>query len=407
MINREMSTPYLQSQYQTYGDYIYNHMLYEKGLPPAIYKIIKDPFSPSKIKPTWKPVKYVDKFKLPPKLYGKVNEYSNYIWNRFKNSNIPTNVLITGLKGTGKTETAKAIANLAVENGYPVYMVEGIEANDDLLTLLDNLDNCIIFIDEFAKIFKGPLQNKMLTMLSNLANKHKMWLLTENETYGINQFLLNRPGRIRYHIEYGKLKRDVVEEYCRDRGVNEKFLKNLLVRYENTHMFTFDQLQAIVDEHLYSPNLSLDDILEILNITGLDLDLTFKIVKVTNKKGEPIYKPEIDGLKASEIEPNVYINICKYTKNKNHEGGFCYKIVYKIQSNLLFFNPNALKAEEKIIDENKYKVIFKDEDLVIYYETTNKELEVEEIDPGLICEDNKPKVLGNKPMTSPANNPFV
>ena len=395
----------------TYGDAFYNYLLHERGMPPGIYKVVKDPVLSKGRNSVWKPVKYLDKFELPPKLYGKINEYSKYIWDRFKNSNgMSTNVLITGLKGTGKTETAKAICNLAVDNTYPVYMIEGVDADDGLLSFLDSIDNAIIFIDEFAKIFKGQLQNKMLTMLSNLANKNIMWILTENETYGINQFLLNRPGRIRYHIEYGKLKRNVVEEYCRDRGVNEKFLKDLLERYEGTTMFTFDQLKALVDEHLYAPHLSLDELLDMLNITGLEVDTKVHILKVTNKKGEPIYTPETDVIDMSEISNTTFINIYKYTKDKNHEGGHCYKLVYKIQSNLLIFNPKNINAEEKNIDDKKYKVVFKDEDLIIYYEMTNKDIVPNELDPVLICEENDPKILGgpmNPPQPATQPSPFI
>lgn len=205
-------------------------------------------------------------FKLPNKLYGNISKYASRVWSSFDRREKSLGVLLVGLKGSGKTETSKLLANIAISEGMPVIMVAEIRPDLKLIKFLSNIKNAVIFIDEYGKLFQGPLQEKSLTMFSDIVSNKKLFILTENDMYLVNRFLLNRPGRLWYKIHYGRLDESVVTEYCNDHNVNGEFLTDLLAAYKTSKEFTFDHLMALVTEHLDYPNESFKDLIEIMNV---------------------------------------------------------------------------------------------------------------------------------------------
>jgi hypothetical protein len=105
--------------------------------------------------------------------------------------------------------------------------------------------------------------------------------------------MLNRPGRVYYVFEYGKLEQDVVEAYCVSKGLTKKALEQLMYCYKTMPTFSFDILKAIVEEHKLYPNEDVEDLLEDLNIMyNKEVLYQVKVLEIknylTNEKLEPV-----------------------------------------------------------------------------------------------------------------------
>lgn len=250
------------------------------GIPvpaePGVYYVVKDK------QLGWKLERRYDRFMLPTKLYGKIVKYGEHIWNAYIRRNKTISALFTGLKGSGKTELGSYIANKAIDNGMIVVMITEIRADPELIAFISKLTNAVIFMDEFGKIFNGGMQNQILTMLNDLGNTKKLFILTENNTNMLNRFLLDRPGRIWYHVKFDRLEEDVVREYCEDMNCEKEFTEELLSRYSKSPTFVFDHLKAIVTEHLEYRDLNFSELLELMNISILEKKIKYRVISVEN-----------------------------------------------------------------------------------------------------------------------------
>jgi len=245
---------------------------------PGVYEIIQDPVSKQII-----PIYKSHKFDTPEKLYGEIKDYVNVIWKSFKRNNYKGGVILTGLMGSGKTEIGKVLSNKAIDEGMSVYLIKNIKDVDMLISILDNLDNAVLFFDEFGKNFPMEAQEKMLTILSNPTGKRRLTIITENESFRISRFIRNRPGRIRYALNFDKLPKSVVIDYCKDKNVSLEFLKEILEIYPISTDFTFDHLKALVEEHLNNPDIPTEILFKVLNIDFLKTTKYLKLKKATFK----------------------------------------------------------------------------------------------------------------------------
>ena len=156
-------------------------------------------------------------------------------------------VVFNGIKGTGKTLSAKLLCNAI---GLPVVIVQ----NDfkGLLPFLQSLNfECVVFIDEAEKTFKkGEDDDVLLRLIDGVYNaKRRLYILTTNQLT-LNENLLGRPGRIRYRFEFSNLLPQAIEEYLDDNllpeyaGLRAKILEQI----DLLEISTIDILKALVDE---------------------------------------------------------------------------------------------------------------------------------------------------------------
>ena len=134
---------------------------------------------------------YQPYFNTPPKLYGKMWERAKHFFKTYTKEVEGIGIMLTGIHGTGKTETGKVLANLVIDAGIPVVYVTNLVSDVELLNYLDSLPECCIFIDEFGKQFNINFQNKMLTLLSGVNKGKKLVLITENEINNISKYILS------------------------------------------------------------------------------------------------------------------------------------------------------------------------------------------------------------------------
>jgi hypothetical protein len=156
-------------------------------------------------------------------------------------------VIFNGLKGTGKTLSAKMLCNAL---RLPVVIVQ--YPYEGLVNFLQSLCfECVVFIDEAEKTFKkGEDDDVLLRLIDGVYNQtRKLYILTTNQLT-LNDNLLGRPGRIRYRFEFGNLLPKAVKDYIDDNLLPEYAgqRESILEQVDLLEISTIDILKALVDE---------------------------------------------------------------------------------------------------------------------------------------------------------------
>lgn len=156
-------------------------------------------------------------------------------------------VIFNGLKGTGKTLSAKLLYNAL---DLPVVIVQ--YPYEGLVNFLQSLCfECIVFIDEAEKTFKkGEDDDILLRLIDGVYNQtRKLYILTTNQLT-LNDNLLGRPGRIRYHFEFGNLLPKAINDYLDDNLLSQfaDQRRSILDQVDLLEISTIDILKALVDE---------------------------------------------------------------------------------------------------------------------------------------------------------------
>lgn len=230
---------------------------------------------------------YIDKFNFDFKLYDIDTEFINHVVRAYKDTNRTLGVLLNGIKGTGKSVTAKQIANLIdapkilINNAYP-----------GIAKFISSMSQNVVFIfDEFEKSFTsigshlsggGPTPRKynddceedkstsLLDVMDGVhsTNSRHMFIMTTNELR-INDNFKNRPGRFRYLRTYGNLKPNIVMNYLNENLTNKKRATEVFNLIKELEIITIDIVRAICDEiNLY--DVSIETLCSYMNIKRAD-----------------------------------------------------------------------------------------------------------------------------------------
>jgi hypothetical protein len=262
----------------------------------------------------------VEPFRMPDKVYGDCLRNADRIVNTFTRRDGNTGVLLTGEKGSGKTLLARQIA---IQSGLPVIIVNSDHSGDNFNSFLSSITQpCIVFLDEFEKTYNRESQEKILTLLDGTYQSRKLFLLTSNDKFRIDNNMKNRPGRIFYLIEFGGLEEEFIVEYCRDNLKDQSYVPDVLRVSRLFDIFNFDLLAAIVEEsNRYGENPK--DLLGLLNAKpeyggGVSYSAVVKIqdmiVPPGSTSGETYeLNPTVD-----DFEPEVWFAINR--DNPRHGG---------------------------------------------------------------------------------------
>ena len=199
--------------------------------------------------------KIADEFIFGFKLYGVDSKLVNHVIDTYHKQPVKKNigVLLNGAKGTGKTVTAKLMAN---ELGLPVLLCDrpygGLE-----LFLAGISQDCVFLFDEFEKNFRmdcGIEENctgeTLLSIMDGVYNTEHchVFILTTN-TLSVNDNLLCRPSRIRYLKSFGEvIDRAVLEEYVYDNLVKKEYAEEIMDFVDTLEIATIDIVKSIVEE---------------------------------------------------------------------------------------------------------------------------------------------------------------
>lgn len=189
-------------------------------------------------------------FKLPKKIYGDMTIVDRWL-HTYQTREKNLGVLLAGLKGGGKTITAKL---LAIKSGLPIITIQCPYSGPGFISFITNqcLGDCVIFLDEYEKVYNKETKNNdgdtsLLSVLDGPYQMHHLFIFTVNDTL-INSNLNNRPSRIFYKKNYAGLSPEEIREVADDLVLNKDLVDDLVSTASRMFQISFDTLISIIEE---------------------------------------------------------------------------------------------------------------------------------------------------------------
>lgn len=212
----------------------------EDQIPVAVYSIDMNPISGEFS------LNYVaDKFEFGFEVLGLETKFIDHALKSYENTSGNFGILLNGVKGTGKSCTAKILANKLQK---PIILVDTAYKGIDSFLASLNFE-CILFFDEFEKNFDPKQDINILTIMDGVYNccARKVFILTTN-SLRINDCLLSRPSRIRYKKEFTNISLDVIN-YLLDKFLKDQSIREELFTYvTNLEVCSVDIIKALITE---------------------------------------------------------------------------------------------------------------------------------------------------------------
>lgn len=206
---------------------------------------------------------------LPAKVYAtksddifikRVNTYFQ------KTSKLSTGVMLSGIKGTGKTVMAKVIAK---NSNLPIIVVDEEYPTGRINDFFRKFETPVTII--FDEVDKHWDTEDLLGWLDGVqTNAKKLVLFTCNNEDRVNDYLKDRCSRVRYirHFEANDNAR-FLREILRDKGIAEDNIENTYTFIVNNFgLLSIDNILSFIDEKLLFPKLSNEEIFNDMNISS-------------------------------------------------------------------------------------------------------------------------------------------
>lgn len=206
---------------------------------------------------------------LPAKVYTtksddvfikRVNTYFQ------KTSKLSTGVMLSGIKGTGKTVMAKVIAK---NSNLPIIVVDEDYPTGRINDFFRKFETPVTII--FDEVDKHWDTEDLLGWLDGVqTNAKKLVLFTCNNEDRVNDYLKDRCSRVRYirHFEANDNAR-FLREILRDKGIAEDNIENTYTFIVNNFgLLSIDNILSFIDEKLLFPELSNEEIFNDMNISS-------------------------------------------------------------------------------------------------------------------------------------------
>lgn len=196
----------------------------------------------------------VEDSKISEKVYGIHNEKVDKVLKSFEMFNRNLGVILSGDKGIGKSLFAKLLSAKAIEKGIPIILVN--KNYDGIADFLSSISQeVMVLFDEFDKVFakcnnddQDP-QASMLTLFDGIYTGKKLFVITCNYIYGLNDYIINRTGRFHYHFRFLYPNSEEIETYLKD-NVYAKYYDQIndVIAFGNKFKLNYDSLRSIAFE---------------------------------------------------------------------------------------------------------------------------------------------------------------
>jgi len=296
-------------------------------------------------------------FTLPDKIFGDIENNAIRVLKTYSVRNCNTGVLLSGDKGSGKTMFARLLSEMGAKQGIPTVIVNEKFEGDGFNKFLSSIeDRCIVIFDEFEKVYNDSDQNSILSLFDGMYQSNKLFILTVNNLWKVSEFIINRPGRVYYHIRYNGVEEDFIRDYCNYYLINKGHTESFINLAKMIGAFNFDMLKAVVQEcniHSQSPN-------EFFKIMNIDLDkrsIMYDFV-LFNKGGD-----KMTGKQSIAIEScfEIFLNddMCKESDDQYAHFQFCHMTKFdKDKGSFIFENTDGFTLELKRKEEMRADLTF-------------------------------------------------
>lgn len=198
-----------------------------------------------------KPVKEPE---VPAKIYGDakmlVDRFMRSYVDRMK-TNQSTGVMLSGLKGSGKTLTGVLLGQEMIKRGGITILINRNYTGDDFVSFLQSItQEALVLFDEFEKVYTYGTQKKILTLFSGVNSAKKLFCLMVNDRNAVEENMNDRPDRLRYNIYFSDMSQKSIGEYLVDHKVvdYDKSLEQFQNLRDAGAVLSFDMVRAIVEE---------------------------------------------------------------------------------------------------------------------------------------------------------------
>lgn len=189
---------------------------------------------------------------VPEKSYGVHIAKVGKVIETYKNFGRSLGVILSGDKGIGKSMFAKLVCVEALKKGYPVIVVDACYPG--IARFIERIDQkCVILFDEFDKTFRSNNNNdeqaSLLSLFDGVSGGEKLFIVTCNELYGLNNYIINRPGRFHYHFRFDYPSPDDIRDYLTDK-LNPEYYDEIdkVIEFSRKISLNYDCLRAIAFE---------------------------------------------------------------------------------------------------------------------------------------------------------------
>ena len=266
-----------------------------------------------------------EKFEFNHKIYGKDSKFISHVLKTYDNVEKNLGVLLNGIKGAGKSVTAKILAN---QSNLPIVIIDASSINK-LSYFNDVTQSLCFFIDEFEKITPKDEDNKsvdnpeLLSFVDGYSNSNKHLFLFTSNNKNISSYFIDRPGRIRYIKEYNSLPEDVIDEIIEDMLINKSFKSSIITWVKYFKYLTIDTLISIIQE-INIHDIEPSEFKEFFNADNEKTSFTLKVSAINSDSKTLILEHDYYDKSIPEFledlrnyETGLHINLARIDK-KDH-----------------------------------------------------------------------------------------
>lgn len=208
---------------------------------------------------------------LPKKVYSTLDDkiFISRVNRYFNNTDkLSTGVMLSGIKGTGKTVMAKVIAS---NSKLPVIVVDEDFPTSQINDFFRKFTHPVAVI--FDEVDKHWDTEELLGWLDGVqTNAKKLVLFTCNNEDRVSNYLKDRCSRVRYtrHFDANDNAR-FLKEILKDKGIAEdKIEETYDFIVNNFRLLSIDNILSFIDEKLMFLDLTNEQVLKDLNISLKD-----------------------------------------------------------------------------------------------------------------------------------------